>query len=192
MESIAAMDRNGIKQKTNDTINYNQARLYYKSVFRDFEGLKKKYPFCYLTILPTNQPSMAKIKVIAINKDLIELTKANENDFNNSYSREIWISVPFEYENDGCEVYGGKWIEPEQIPKEHHHFYDYNPYMGYRLCVGVPESFSKMKNVILENVKTADHILTAYADYMSGRENKIILNEYSHGENGINEFRKKR
>ena len=49
-----------------------------------------------------------------------------------------------------------------------------------------------MSNVILENVKTADHILTAYADYISGRTKTIVLAQYSHGERGINEYRRKK
>lgn len=192
MESIALMDNRRTREKSNDRIDTDSIKTYYNNVYCDFKQLKKKYPFCYLTISPTNEPSNAIIKAIAINKSLIDLTKATENDFKNSYSRELWIVVPWKYRENGCDIYGGKWINPEQIPKEQQHFYNPNPKMGYKLCVGVPESFVRMENVILENVKTADHILTAYADYMSGREKTIILNAYSHGDSGINEYRKKK
>ena len=58
----------------------------------------------------------------------------------------------------------------------------------YSLCVGLPESFPLMKNVILENVKTAENMLIAYERVMTGVSNTLELIAYSHGEHGSKEF----
>ena len=129
---------------------------------------------------------------MAAEKELIDQTGATENDFLGEYSRELWIRIPVKYKKDGCAVFGGKWINKEKIPQGQQHFYNNDPNKGYRFCVGVPDSFKTMSNVILENVRTADHILTAYADYISGRTKTIVLSQYSHGDKGINEYRRQK
>ena len=184
-------DRRDIKKVIEEQM-HEQVEFYYQSVHKDFDELREIYPYCYLTIPPTVEPQVASIRVIAVNKDLINLTGATEEDLLNMYSKELWVLIPGKYKNEGCFVYGGKWIDKNVIPQAQQHFYNLDPDKGYRLCVGVPESFARMNNVILENVKTADHILTAYADYMAGRSKKIILNQYSHGDLGINEYRRKK
>ena len=171
---------------------YEHINLYYKSVQKDFKELKSVYPFSYLTILPTVEASTAIIKVIAVSKNIIDITGATKEDLVGNYSKELWIDVPIKYKEDGCNVFGGKWIDKKKIPQDQQHFYNLDPLKGYRLCVGVPESFRTMENVILEKVRTSDHILTAYADYMSGRAKMIILKQYSHGDRGVYEYRKEK
>lgn len=169
---------------------YKPVDNYFNSIIEDYREVENVYPFSYLTIPPTVKSSIAKIKLLAINSELIDLTHATEVDLIGDYSRELWIDIPFDYKMNGCIVYGGKWIDKSKIPLGQQHFYEYDSNKGYRLCVGVPESFIVMNNVILGCARTADHILTAYADFMSGRTDRIILKEYSHGETGINEYRK--
>ena len=70
---------------------------YYRNVFEDFEELKRVYPFCYLTILPTVEPREASIRVVAADKGLIDITGATEDDFLGEYSRELWIGIPLSY-----------------------------------------------------------------------------------------------
>lgn len=164
---------------------------YYHLVKKDFQGLKLQYPFSTMFIPPTVYPCEATLKVIAAHRDLIDGIGAVEADFIGDFSKELYIVIPFDYKIKGCKVYGGKWLDKKRFRDRDIHFYpdrflkDY----GYEFCVGVPESFVKMENVLLENVRTADMMLIAYKDYMSGKTNKLNLKAYSHGEAGEKEYK---
>lgn len=165
---------------------------YYDNVVHDIEQLKQEYPFLEYHIYPTVVPSEVTIDVIAASKELIEQTCADRNDFLGVYSRLLKVIVPFDYGKDGCTVYGGSWIEPDRIPDKDLHLYKPITENGYKLCVGVPESFSKFDNVILENVKTAECILIAYERFLRGWDKKVNLLAYSHGNKGENEYARDR
>ena len=163
---------------------------YYNLVKKDFQGLKFQYPFSTLFLPPTVYPCEATLKVIAAHRDLINEIGAVEADFIGDFSKELYIVIPFDYKTKGCKVYGAKWLDKKRFRDRDIHFYpekflkDY----GYEFCVGVPESFVKMENVLLENVRTADMMLIAYKDYMSGKTNKLNLKAYSHGRVGEKEY----
>jgi len=55
--------------------------------------MKTQYPFCYLTIPPTVEPSQAEIRVVAVNKRLIEAVGGVESDFLGDYSKELHLIV---------------------------------------------------------------------------------------------------
>ena len=166
---------------------------YFGHVKEDFEQLKSEYPFSEFHFLPTSQPSLLYLTVIAVGSDIIEAVNGKRADFTGEYSKLLYISVPFNYRNIGCEVYGCKWFDANAIQDADVHFYRKgekiieNKY-GYRICVGVPESFPRMKNVILESVRTADNILVAYERLQCGASDKVILNAYSHGNTGKMEY----
>ena len=167
-------------------------RQYYSSVLRDFKELKERYPFSTLHIPPTVQPELAAIRVIAANKELIEETLAVESDFLGEYSRELHIVVPVDYRTIGCKVYGAKWLDTGKFKDQDLHFFELpNQYPhGYLMCVGLHESFPMMKNVILENVRTAENMLIAYERVMTGAATKLELIAYSHDEEvGKKQFR---
>ena len=163
---------------------------YYQNVLADYCEMKEHYPYCYLTILPTVEPTLATIRVVAANKDLIEMTEAVESDFLGEYSRELFIKIPLNYKEAGCKVYGAKWVEPDRFDNKDRHFYncDSQDSRGYELCVGIPESFPLMRNVILENVRTAENMLIAYERVMAGISDKLELIAYAHGDNGKKQF----
>ena len=149
-------------------------KLYYNNVLSDFREMKVDYPFCYLTIPPTVKPSLAEIRVIAANKELIEAVGGVERDFLGNYSKELHLLIPVDYKDRGCIVYGAEWVKTDELHNEDiHFFYDNGKLIktkyGLRICVGTPESFTLMKNVILENVRTADNMLIAYAHGYEGR-----------------------
>lgn len=159
--------------------------------------MKEQYPFCYLTIPPTIKPSEAEIRVVAVNKGLIEMVSGIENDFLGDYSKELHLHVPVDYRNRGCTVYGAGWIKTEKLANEDIHFFHNEGRLirtryGLQICVGTPESFSLMKNVILENVKTAENMLIAYERVMIGASKKLEMIAYSHGEKGRSQFQKNR
>ena len=164
---------------------------YYSNVIADFEELKDYYPFCTLSIPPSTKPELATIKVVAANKVLIESTGALKTDFTEEYSRELFVIIPFDYRKTGCKVYGAMWIDIIKFEDKDIHFYEQSvlPPYGYELCVGVPESFPLMKNVILENVKTAENMLIAYERVMSGESERLELIAYAHGNNGRKQYR---
>ena len=47
-----------------------------------------------------------------------------------------------------------------------------------------------MDNVILENIRTAEHLLIAYENYLCGNTKTVVVEEYSHGDQGIKEYAK--
>ena len=165
---------------------------YHSSVLNDFLELKEQYPFSTLYTPPTAQPKPAIIRTVAANKELIMETRAVEPDFLGEYSRELFILVPVDYQEKGCKVYGAKWLDTRRFENKDLHFYDDklpNPH-GRLMCVGLTEAFPLMKNVILENVKTAENMLIAYERVMTGVSAKLELIAYAHGDDGIKQFRR--
>ena len=82
---------------------------------------------------------------------------------------------------------GGSWFDIDKIPFEDRHFYE-TPDCDYQFCLGVPQSFKSLRNVVLENVKTAEQMLFAYESYQQGMTNKVKLISYSHGKKGMDEY----
>lgn len=167
-------------------------QLYSSSVDSDFRELKEQYPFCTFLASLTAQHEVVRIRAIAANRDLIQETLAVQSDFLGEYSRELHIEVPVDYKTAGCKVYGAKWLDIRRFEKQDLHFFDLpKQYQhGYLMCVGLRESFPMMKNVILENVRTAENMLIAYERVMTGAATKLELIAYSHdAEVGKKQFR---
>ena len=143
------------------------ARKYVKDVFADIQQARETYPFIEATLLPTVDPAPIRLKVAAVNKSLLERTHAKREDFAGPYSRELEIIVPFDYKKAGCKVYGGKWIDTKLVKEKYQHFNGKRKDGCYLFCVGVPESFPQMENVILENIRTAEKMLIAYELYQT-------------------------
>lgn len=171
--------------QTMSDFNYNE---YMKNVMADVQELKEYYPFTTYSIAPSQTPTPVEIKVVAANRELIECTCAEESDFLGEYSRQLNVVVPFDYKNSGCNVYGAKWVNLKKIPIEDQHFFSVETDGRKLLCVGVPESFPSMRNVILENVKTAESMLTAYERYQKSNDSELMLKAYSHGVKGWIEY----
>ena len=109
------------------------------------------------------------------------------------YSKELHIIVPIDYQANGCVVYGGSWIDASKLQDDDIHLFRENgkpikTQYGYKLCIGTPESFAMMKNVILESVRTADNLLVAYERIMTGKARKLDLIAYAHGNAGRIQF----
>ena len=163
---------------------------YYDSVKRDFQEMREQYPFSRDCLFPTVSPSLVEIDVIAASSELIKSMNAKEADFIGKYSRKLKVVIPFNYKIAGCDVYGGAWLDIKKIKLSEQHFYPNKKKNGMPLlCVGVPESFSDLKNVLLENVRTADEMLTAYELYLVGQTDKLILKAFSHGDNGKKQYK---
>lgn len=176
-----------------DKVSINEWREYYKSVHDDYRVLKNVYPFSVLSIYPSVDPQLAVIRVVAVNKTFIERHGACKSDFITDYSKELYISIPLNYKNTGCDVYGGGWIIPDAFKDSDLHFYQndlvsFGCFKGYRFCVGTPESFKDMKNVVLECVRTAEYMLIAYERFMRGDSTELNLISYSHGDVGRKEY----
>lgn len=166
---------------------------YYRNVQHDILELKQEYPFTKMVIIPLVNPGAVELNVIAVNKTLISEFNAQENDLKGEYSKEIKVVIPYDYKDNGCKIYGASWIELEKIPQKNHHFNGEDKENGnYLFCVGVPQSFRNLKNVILENVRTAERMMIAYENFQRGITTKVELIEYSHGEEGKNEYNRNR
>ncbi len=158
--------------------------------------MKEYYPFSRLCILPTVCPQLARITTIAACKDLIISINGVESDFLGEFSRELSVIIPTDYQINGCLVYGAKWFERKFFKDKDIHFYLHNNHFiedpfgkyGYRMCVGVPESFFLMQNPILESVRTAENMLIAYERVMIGQSKELDLIAYAHGKEGEKAF----
>ena len=165
---------------------------YYNAVISDVRELKKQYPFTKIILLPTTSISQIELDITAVRAEIISQTGAIEADFLGKFSRQLHLIIPYDYRKNGCLVYGGKWIDLRNIPDRYQHFNEVRKDGSLLFCVGVPESFLQLKNVILECVKTADNMLTAYEKYQCGRSKSLELISYSHGEKGINEYKREK
>lgn len=172
-------------------IDVNQYRQYRSRLMQDFHALIIQYPFSTITFLPTIDPSPAILKVIAVHRKLIDEVMGSSSDFTGIYSKELFIVAPFDYLKNGCDLYGASWVDLHRIKEKDRHFFNKcrKTKHGYKLCVGVPESFPLMNNVLLENVKTAENMLIAYERLMHGETTTLEdLKTYSHGQAGRQEF----
>ncbi|MCR5629592.1 hypothetical protein [Eubacterium sp.] len=167
---------------------------YYTSVIKDYKGLKEQYPFSSLLIPPTVNPSFVLLHVVAANLDLIQNVMGTEEDFIGEYSKVLYVEVPVDYKKNGCNVYGANWIDVKKIKEQDVHFYtrERKEFYGYKLCVGTPESFPLMPNVLLENIRTAERMLIAYEQFMRGEIDKLNLIAYAHGDMGRKQFDRNR
>lgn len=175
---------------------------YYRDVLSDLKQLNGEYPFVRPILIPTTNPSPIELIVTAVTAKEINSLCATEEDFLGEYSRSLYVIVPFNYKEKGCLVYGGEWIDLNRIKYSDKHFNSRNPETekdfsrkikdkSLLFCVGVPDSFPKLENVILENINTAREMLIAYKLYQTGQTDKLELIAYSHGERGISEFKSK-
>lgn len=167
-------------------------KQYYNNVFEDFRQVIDYYPFSKLFIHPTVQPMEIKIVSVAVAKDITEALNACPNDFLGEYSKLIEVIVPYNYKKNGCKVFGGAWIDLNRIDNKDMHFFERLNDGRYKLCVGVPQSFEKMKNVLLESIRTTDNLLIAYEKIQSGLTNKLELIAYNHGKKGMKQYDKDR
>lgn len=168
----------------------DEPRDYYRRVWKDFEQLKEEYPFSRITLLPTLEAVPVIIKVTAVNHKLVDALSAKQTDFQGAFSRDLVIEVPFDYREKGCNVYGGNWIKLESISEKDWHFFKKLSNGSLQFCVGVPESFVEMNNVILGNVRTAENMLIAYEKLQKGLSKTLELKAFSHGVCGRIEYMK--
>lgn len=168
----------------------NRYGTYYSSVFRELEELKSEYPFVKIVFEPTVEPKPIRAQVIAVSNDIIRSTLAKEADFLGPFSKALEVIIPFSYKTEGCEIYGGEWINIKDIEVKHQHFNGKRDDGKLLFCVGVPDSFETLDNVILENIRTADKMLVAYHLLITGKTKNLELKAYNHGKRGIDEYRK--
>lgn len=168
----------------------NRYDTYYSSVFRELEELKREYPFVKIIFEPTVEPKPIRVQVTAVSSDIIRSTLATESDFLGPFSKALEVIIPFSYKTQGCEVYGGEWINLKDIEVKYQHFNGKRDDGKWLFCVGVPDSFETLENVILENIRTADKMLVAYQLLITGKTNTLELKAYNHGKRGIDEYRK--
>lgn len=173
----------------------------------DYKELTCYYPFSSIVFFDNNAKYAACIKTVAASIELINAINGKEEDFTREYSKTIYVFVPWDYYTSGCQVYGCGWIDFSIVLNDDKHFYvDYvtsvcnkrveqtfllTPF-GYRMCVGTPESFVLLKNVVLENVKTADNMLVGYERMMRGICRRLNVRSYRHGNLGRKEFAQER
>ena len=170
--------------------NKTDYEMYYDAVMADVKELRQYYPFSKRILIPSVKPGPIELDVIGVDAGYLEKTGATETDFIDEFSRRLHIVIPYDYQEKGCLVYGGKWIDYSSIPSSQKHFNDRLADGTLLFCVGVPQSFAKLSNVILENIKTADNMLTAYQLLQTGQTKTLNLISYKHGAKGCNEYDK--
>lgn len=164
---------------------------YYNKVNEDILEASKYYPWINEIYIPTKKPVSKVYEVIVVNKNFIENTFSTKDDFISEYSKKVTVIVPNNYPKTHCLIYGGAWIDIDKISYNDRHFYPQA--CGLNLfCVGVPKSVNDYSNIILENFKTIENMLTAYELYQKGETNTLELLSYSHGKEGEKEYGKQK
>lgn len=161
---------------------------FYERVIDDIEELKTEYPFSSYYLPPPSENLLpVRIDTVAVCREVIERTNASEKDFTGSFSKRIEVLVPSDYRERGCRIYGGSWIDVTKLSKRDCHFWS-EKNGKFLFCVGVPKSFCGLKNVILENVKTVENMLTGYELFQRGLSDEVGFKAYSHGLLGQKEY----
>lgn len=134
-----------------------------------------------------------QLSVLAVNSKFMRASFSKPTDYLSDHSRLITVKIKDNYCVAGCEVRCDLWVLNEKIPISDRHYNRHNPYdsdIRPNLCVGTPESFIKLSNPILESIRTAEIILTAYHLFLIGETDQIELLGYSHGDKGRKEYEK--
>lgn len=175
---------------------------------KDFRELKSYYPFSQMVFVSSNE---IHFEIYAINNKEVKLLHLKRTKIENEkYSKRIYVVVSEDYLLVGPHIYSmERWNNLHLIPYECKHFYDYEKYeyiegkivttkpyylqgRGYLTCTSVSKANKTMKNPLLENVKSAEMMLRAYELFIRGINDKIVLRQYSHGDQGIKEYEKER
>lgn len=161
---------------------------YKNDVLKDYEELIKIYPLFSFFRPPLSYNHYYCLKGYLIDKkEIDDLNITNEHL--PEYDKKVYVVIPPNYKDVGCYVYDRFSFDVNIIPEEDRHMYDDDSIKGYScLCVGVPNSFKQMKNVILEAIKTSSNIVKAYMSYINKLSDKIELLAYSHGDKGKKEY----
>ena len=165
-------------------------KLYFYAVNRDIIEASKYYPWINEIYVPTVVPTTRVYEVIAVNKKIIDLTKAEREDFTEDYSKKVYIIVPPDYPFCHCLIFGGQWIKEYKLQAEDVHFKELFDGIKF-FCVGVPKSVLNFSNIILENLRTVENMLIAYELYQKGKSSRLELLAYSHGEEGKLEYERR-
>lgn len=168
-------------------------RGYQERVERDLFEVTNYYPFTSEIIIPTNNPKITKVyETYLLNKELINCFCITKDYCIQQYSSyRCIIVVPFDYIKNGCYIIIDNGIDVDRIPNNHFHF-NHKFDDGIQFCAGVPESFCNLRNVILENCRTAENYLIQINLFLNKDIDEIRLIEYSHGAEGRREYDKKR
>lgn len=170
-------------------ISVTEYRKYEQQVYADLHELVSVFPFTRIVYQPFSVPHEIVLQIVAVENVLINHTHAKENDFLGPHSFEVHLLIPYNYREAGCKVFCHRWEDIEKVPPEDLHFHHFDKRNDHlQLCVGVPDSFRKMRNVILESSRTASKILQAYHLFLSGVTASVELLAYSHGYKGLEEY----
>ena len=171
---------------------------------RDFRELIQYYPFSQLAFVSDKE---IHFEVYAINKKEIKQFKLSKSIVENEkFSKRIYLVVNSDYCYEGPAVYSmEKWPQLDKIPYENKHFYnfknyfykngflyDYYPHFrkgrGFLTCTSVSKANKAMHNPLLENVKSAEMMLTSYELFLKGINDTIVLRQYKHGDEGVRQY----
>ena len=98
----------------------------------------------------------------------------------------ILVIIQPDYRMKGCVISDEEHrIDWDKLPYQHRHCNTISK--AELLCTHLPEEVPQMKNPILENINTAYVLFNEYQRYL--RTGKFELKEYSHGKQGLKEFR---
>lgn len=172
-------------------LNEHPPLTYYNEVFDLLRKIECSYKYFRIILLPTLRPTLIGCEIIAVNNTIINSTHATKFDLTNEFSKEVWIVIPTKYKTNGCDVYGGEWIDETKIDNDSKHFYKLEDFSFYKFCVGIDEEMAKSKNIVLENIKTIENVLVEYEKMMVGLCKSYEGLHYSHGLEGIYEYRRK-
>lgn len=171
---------------------------------KDFRAMRDEYPFS---------------RMVWVRRDLIVFetwgySRAYIEKFNRQFddvvteerSKRILLLVDNDYVRKGATPYALEgWSGLDMIDSSDRHFYDTQkpredcpPLMEFwergakEICPCVPMAVLEMENPLLENVRTVDHLLSAYEQFLKGNTSRVVLREYSHNEEGEREYARER
>ena len=182
----------GQNSKWSKLSSFDNDSEYYKyelNVEKDMFEVKQNYPFTSEVIFPFSNFQVTKVyEIYLVNKNLVEITLLSKKECKEKMGyRKVVVIIPPHYKKEGCIVFIQKFFTKESIPYEHVHI-NGNFSDCYEFCAGVPKSFKKLENVILENCRTTENYLTQIDSYLKKRSREIHMIEFRHGAEGEKEY----
>lgn len=152
------------------------------------------YPYLHRKFIPLNDYFPIVLEGYLITKkECIDCKVRNESEaeYFSFYAR---IFIPKRYECEGIQVYDlYKKIDVDFIRKNypnHFHFNALDTNNGNLLCTHINGCEIYCDNVIFENINSAHYYYLNYKNLLNG--NSFNMEEYSHGQQGREEFNKER
>lgn len=165
-----------------------------KDIESNLQEVYDTYPYVKRILLPTKYEFPIMLEGYLVTSEDCQLyhIKCEEDAALCSFYARVIIKN--DYIVNGIDVYDLKKKIPAkyilEIHNKHAHFNGIDTTYGTLLCTHIRQDFSEYKNPILHMMNSAHYLYLSYINLLNG--NEFVMDEYSHGLKGREEFENER